>query len=584
LDFARDFHYTKVPGAAAQVAQIGTIYTVTRNTSFASFRGSNGLLQYANENRVVESQTMDSASWIKQQVTISANATVAPDGTLTADAMVEDGTTNFHDLNQSRMVAGRVMTASFFAKAAGRSRVRYQGGNGANFDAYFNLTTGAVYNVAAGCSASMENWGNGWWRCILTGLVNANGNVLILAADNSDAVSYPGSGAAALYIWGVQAQLGMNAGAYLVTTGSAKYDQTRPHFDLNKSRRRLKLEGLRDNLCLQSEDFTTTWTAGAVTVTDNAVSSPEGYANADKVAEDNANANHRVTQTFTKAASALGYTFSCWVKAAERSWCCIQLDDGVNGKRQYLNLATGALGTLQDVGGTPFTAASASVEDWGGGWYRLIITATSSTSVTLNAVVQVATGDLVASYAGTTGSGIYAWGAQLEQASFASSYIPTTASFERRNGDTLIRTLGSEYSQTAGTVRVVFDMIGTSPIGGSLVAFDDGTSGNCMRATDNTASLINWNVRVGAVDQAAISRNFPAIGARGKYAAAWATNDFAAYMDAAAGTPDAAGTLPTVTRSTIGLDPFGGNIYAHIESVDYWPERKLDGLLLTWTR
>ena len=61
--------------------------TFTR-ASDATRVASNGLIEKVRTNLVLQSQTFDNASWTKTtdgQVTITANAAVAPDGTTTAE-------------------------------------------------------------------------------------------------------------------------------------------------------------------------------------------------------------------------------------------------------------------------------------------------------------------------------------------------------------------------------------------------------------------------------------------------------------------------------------------------------------------
>ena len=99
-------------------------------------------------------------------------------------------------------------TFSFFSKARGYSKILFQiydsGAIGNQINARYDLVAGTVYTSAAGgsgsvASAKIEPWGNGWFRCILTGIPNTGGgssNILYRISPLNDAgdISYSGDG------------------------------------------------------------------------------------------------------------------------------------------------------------------------------------------------------------------------------------------------------------------------------------------------------------------------------------------------------------------------------------------------------
>lgn len=89
----------------------------------------------------------------------------------------------------------------------------------------------------------------------------------------------------------------------------------------------------------------------------------------------------------------------------------------------------------------------------------------------------------LSSYQGIDGSGIYAWGAQLELGSFPTSYIPTSGSTVTRSADTAQITgtnFSSWYNQNEGTIlwEGIFDSYGNSGSNDALFSINDGTSTN----------------------------------------------------------------------------------------------------------
>jgi hypothetical protein len=182
------------------------------------FDANNQLLN----NQVLYSEDFTNAEWIKTRSSISSNSTIAPDGTLTADKLIEDTAAGSHFIQDSiNYVAGQIYTLSIYAKADTRSSISIQMPGPAFTtikSAFFNLSTGAVTNISTGATANIENVGNGWYRCSITSTATttatASTAIGILAIGTS--ISYTGDGTSGLFIWGAQSAIG--SPAYLPTT------------------------------------------------------------------------------------------------------------------------------------------------------------------------------------------------------------------------------------------------------------------------------------------------------------------------------------------------------------------------------
>jgi hypothetical protein len=66
----------------------------------------------------------------------------------------------------------------------------------------------------------------------------------------------------------------------------------------------------------------------------------------------------------------------------------------------------------------------------GDGWYRCQVAISAAIAGSNPVVIGATTGDNVSSYAGTAGSGIFIWGAQLELGSTATAYQRVTSTFD----------------------------------------------------------------------------------------------------------------------------------------------------------
>lgn len=142
---------------------------------------------------------------------------------------------------------------------------------------------------------------------------------------------------------------------------------------------------------------------------------------ATKIKEDAVNNVHSVKQDIIVIAGT-AYTYSVYMKSAERTWTALQMVGSLGGgAAAWVNLTTGAVGTVSGfVGGTGMV-----VTPYQDG-FLCAFTATATASGTASLLVYAAPSDGVVSYPGTLGSGINVLYQQLEVGTKATTYIPTT--------------------------------------------------------------------------------------------------------------------------------------------------------------
>lgn len=160
-------------------------------------------------NLFTKTEDFSDAAWTKSAVTITANATTAPDATTTADKWVLDNAATEGYIRQTPTSTGE-KTASVYVKAAELDAFRivtYSVEDGI-ISSVFDLTA----ETATG-DGVIEDVGSGWFRCSLaspwTGLTSAQIQLV------RDEAGGPGDGTSGLYTWGAQLEAGPVATAYV---------------------------------------------------------------------------------------------------------------------------------------------------------------------------------------------------------------------------------------------------------------------------------------------------------------------------------------------------------------------------------
>jgi hypothetical protein len=366
------------------------------------------------------------------------------------------------------------------------------------------------------------------------------------------------------------------AGGTRVNSSGNIVSASAPRFDydpVSLAARGLLVEEQRTNLLLQSAGFSSApWAASASTLTANAAGSPNGASNATKLVADATSTNgHQVLQAVS-VTSGTTYTLTAYMKQGEYGYGNLLLDAAAFGGTNQIgnfDLVNGAA----SVGlGTP----TVSITNVGGGWYRCTITATASATVSANVALRVNSTYSNAAFTGTGTSGIYAWGAQLEAGSFATSYIPTTTAQVTRTADSEAMTaVSSWFNATAGTFYVEGDSLVNVASGVPLLSIDDGTTGVNSLDIRWRPSATGAVISSGSATQADLSIPGLTVGSVYKLWLAYAANDFAFIANGGAPVTDSAGAVPvSPTTLRIGRASSGNPMNGHIRKLLFFPVRQ----------
>jgi hypothetical protein len=186
-----------------------------------------------------------------------------------------------------------------------------------------------------------------------------------------------------------------------------------------------------ENLLLQSQDFTTTWTTTSLTVTSNSSTAPDGTTTAETYTDDATADRHTVSQAISTQLNT-NFVFSCFLKAGTGNFAALSLTNSSTASRFATVVVDLSTGTISDTSNSATTTATSSITLIGSGWYRVVLSASQS-SVAFGAARICVSNSGTPSYTtfgqptySGSGSTIEVWGAQLEQRSAVTAYTPTT--------------------------------------------------------------------------------------------------------------------------------------------------------------
>ena len=210
-------------------------------TALTTFVGSNNTALYSEE--------FDNVWWNKNNVTVTTNQTMAPDGTMTADLLSESGTLNHaigNTVASSTFTSGTSWNVSVYLKkgpgtsAPDTIALSFSNGNILNTPSVlFNISTGVVVTSSnpwndANFGSSIVDVGGGWWRCAMWGTTTISQGRsaqygVIRFNNNLNTITtayYTGNVQANVYIWGYQFVRALNNTSVLTTQPYTKTTTT----------------------------------------------------------------------------------------------------------------------------------------------------------------------------------------------------------------------------------------------------------------------------------------------------------------------------------------------------------------------
>jgi hypothetical protein len=220
-DGTGDFTFTR-SGNATRVNSEGLIELVSTNVPRLNYPLIDGvvngcpslLLEPIRQNVVPYSEAFDNAAWGTQEITISQNVGISPDGTLNADKIIPSVVSTTHQIYDLSLISSQVCATSVFAKADGINTFEILDGASATNGAAFDLSNGTFTNKGSGIG-SMEYYGNGWYRCI--SVATTTGFRIYCPSSSGTSL---GDGTSGVLLWGAMLEAGSYPTSYIPTSGT----------------------------------------------------------------------------------------------------------------------------------------------------------------------------------------------------------------------------------------------------------------------------------------------------------------------------------------------------------------------------
>ncbi len=337
----------------------------------------------------------------------------------------------------------------------------------------------------------------------------------------------------------------------------------KPRIDfLDNTSGHLLLEPSRTNLMPTSEDFSSTdWNRAALTIDSDDAISPYGTSTADKITfTGSGTLRTQNSFTFTNA-----YTYSIFVK---------------KGNSRYVTLRSFAFTTSVIIGFDldSVTAQTGGViEQYPNDWFRLSISKDVSSDADKNGYFYFYLPDSLGGTVSVNGNYSYIFGNQIEEGSYATSYIPTEGSSVTRVTENCNQIPGGGIiGQTEGTmyVDVCLKSLNTLLF---IITSSVGNEVNRLQLSVNASGQIVLYRGDGSVN--ITSSTTYIVGDNLKIAGVYKSNDFELFVNGVSVGTDTNGTL-TPTPSVLYL---GQYVDGNTINSSFFKETKLYNTRLTNT-
>lgn len=390
-------------------------FTFTRGSNLAATRvDENGLIEKGRENLLLQSNAFNGSEWTKGNFSFLENQADKDGGTTAWKATCS---TNYNYLGQNVSGNGVYTFSGYFRKGDSNEGVRFNFSALTDTNVYIDLTDGSSTDNGNLIYKSITDAGNGFYKVVISANISSLAIVRFFIT-NGSTTQVSGN----IYIQDVQLEQGLVATDYIetgATTAQAGVLEDLPRINYSGSTPSLLMEPSRTNLITNSEYYNG-WTQSGTTLTTNTTEtlSPEGLYNASKLV------GNGTTGVINSGIAKTGsVVVSVYLKSVSGS-VNVTFKDPYGGLANEVKSVTTEWQRFDFIGDNGFSFAGFWIDD-------------------------------------IPASGIYMWGAQLEEGSYPTSYIPTYGTSVTRGAE-IANTVSipSLIGQTEGTFFLDFEYTG----------------------------------------------------------------------------------------------------------------------------
>ena len=416
----------------------------------------------------------------------------------------------------------------------------------------FVFTIGKSYKLTFDISDYVEGNVRIWFGGFNSGNFNSNGTFSVIGVANRvDEILIQSIGSNNTYSLD-----NVSVKEYTTATNT-------PRLDYSTGSEAFLLEPQSTNLITYSEDFSqSVWAKGRVSITPNTLKSPDGSINASTLSVTSATGGEEYLRIQSNNANEA--TCSFYVK---------------KGNWRYITIRSVNASVFDfDTEAFTFTGTNeiVSFDKLQNGWYRL----KASSPTRIYCSIGFAT-NATTPYGGSgvNGSNMYIWGAQLEQQSYATSYIPTSGASATRNQE-LCTNATPVINSEEGTLYAEISAL-SDDLTNRLITISNGTTNNRLIIQYNSQSNnISCNMVVGGSARGVISYT-TAIGliSLNKIAVRYSSTNFDLYVNGVLRDSVGAGSVMVAnTMNELQFANYNGTLpfFGNTKGLKYYPKALAD--------
>ena len=315
--------------------------------------------------------------------------------------------------------------------------------------------------------------------------------------------------------------------------------------------------------------------------------SPTGETNGTKFISDNtASSTHILKSSTFTISSGQKHTYSVFLKANQLNFGLLMLTDSTvtNYISTYFDLLNGTIG--QSVASGAATFDSANIENFGNGWYRCSVSGDLSTTTTASTRIYLADSNNSAVVDGDGIKSIYTFGVQVEELSYATSYIPTEGVAATRLAD-VVNNAGdvNNFNSEEGVLFVEASTLGND-VSRIITIKEKISSQDRMFLRFDANGTITYRYYVGA--SIVINMVYSGINPleNNKIACKWELNNFSLWVNGVKVDQDLSGAVKTPnTFNSLSLDEYStiNSFYGKTKNIQVFDALLSDAELITLT-